>query len=179
MVLQIQVLSPPPSLTWPRQGGKWDQGDFQRQPDRVDLPFKRHPNMKTGTIKKQRPLSPHLQVYRPQITSVLSILHRMMGVAMSMGAILLVYWLASAAYGPEPFGRAQALFGSWFGRLVLFGLTFSLFFHLGNGIRHLVWDAGHGFELPTLRASGIAVVIFSLALTLLTWAFAYMQVGAL
>ncbi len=135
--------------------------------------------MTTGKTTKQRPLSPHMQIYRPQITSVLSILHRVMGVALSGGAVLLVYWLAAAAYGPEPFARAQDLFASWFGRLVLFGLTFSLFYHLGNGIRHLVWDAGYGFELPALRASGIAVVLFACALTLLTWLMAYAQTGAL
>ena len=134
--------------------------------------------MTTGTTKKQRPLSPHLQVYRPQITSLLSILHRMMGVAMVIGAVLLIYWLAAAAYGPESFARAQALLGSWFGRLVLFGLTFALFFHLGNGIRHLFWDAGYGFDLPVLRASGIAVVVFALGLTVLTWIAAYAQSGA-
>ncbi len=135
--------------------------------------------MTTGKTKKQRPLSPHLQVYRPQITSVLSIFHRMMGVAMAMGAVLLIYWLAAAAYGPEPFARAQGLFGTWFGRLVLFGLTFSLFFHLANGIRHLVWDMGFGFEMPVLRASGVAVVISAMALTVLTWIAAYVQIGAL
>ena len=135
--------------------------------------------MTTGRTTKQRPLSPHLQVYRPQITSILSIFHRIMGVALAGGAILLIYWLAAAAYGPEPFARAQAFFASWFGRLVLFGLTFSLFFHLANGVRHLVWDMGLGFELPVLRASGIAVVIFAMALTLLTWFFAYAQIGAL
>jgi len=135
--------------------------------------------MKTGTTTKQRPLSPHLQIYRPQITSIVSILHRLTGVAMSVGAIMLVYWLAAAAYGPEPFDRAQALFASWFGQLVLFGLTFSLFFHLGNGIRHLVWDAGHGFELPSVRAGGIAVVVFALVMTALTWFVACTQAGAL
>ena len=103
----------------------------------------------------------------------------MMGVAMAGGAILLIYWLAAAAYGPDAFERAQAVFGSWFGRLVLFGLTFSLFYHLANGIRHLVWDIGLGFELPTLRASGIAVVLFAIALTLLTWFFAYARIGVL
>lgn len=102
-----------------------------------------------------------------------------MGVAMAVGAVLLVYWLAAAAYGPEPFARAQDLFASWFGRLVLFGLTFSLFFHLGNGIRHLFWDAGYGFDLPVLRNSGVAVVVFAFGLTLLTWFVAYAQTGAL
>ncbi len=129
--------------------------------------------------KNARPLSPHLQIYNPQITSVLSILHRMLGVALAVGAVLLVYWLSAAAYGPDAFARAQALLGSWFGRLVLFGLTFSLFYHLGNGIRHLFWDAGFGFELPVLRVSGIVVVVSAVGLTLLTWIAAYMRAGLL
>jgi len=101
-----------------------------------------------------------------------------MGVAMAVGAVLLVYWLAAAAYGPEPFARAQAHFAAWYGRLALFGLTFSLFFHMANGIRHLVWDAGFGFELPTVRTGGIVVVVVALGMTMLTWIVAYAQVGA-
>jgi len=125
----------------------------------------------------KRPLSPHLQIYNPQITSVLSIFHRMMGAALSFGALFLVYWLSAAAYGPEQFARAQDFFGSWFGQLILFGLTFSFFYHLANGIRHLFWDAGYGFELSTLRMSGIVVVLFSLASTALIWFLAYSQAG--
>lgn len=126
----------------------------------------------------KRPLSPHLQIYRPQITSVLSILHRITGVALAFGAVLLTYWLTSTAYGPEAFGRAQALLGSWFGRLVLLGMTFSLFYHLANGIRHLAWDAGWGYELPRLRKTGILVVAVAVALTALTWVWAYAAGGA-
>ena len=88
-----------------------------------------------------RPLSPHLQVYRPQWTMVLSISHRITGVGLSLGTLLLVYWLAAAAAGPEAFETAQEVIGSWIGRLFLFGWTFALFYHLCNGIRHLVWDA--------------------------------------
>ena len=127
----------------------------------------------------QRPLSPHLQIYRPQITSVLSILHRMTGVALAFGAILLTYWLSAAAYGPEDFVRAQGFMGSWFGRLVLLGLTFSLFYHLCNGIRHLAWDAGWGFELPKLRITGWLVLISSIILTAVTWVLAYKAAGLL
>lgn len=126
----------------------------------------------------KRPLSPHLQIYRPQITSILSILHRITGVALAFGAVLLTYWLTSGAYGPEAFARAQAVFGSWFGRLVLLGMTFSLFYHLANGIRHLAWDAGWGFELPTLRKTGILVVAVAVALTALTWIWAFAAGGA-
>lgn len=122
---------------------------------------------------RERPLSPHLQVYRPQITSVLSILHRMTGVALAVGALVLAYWLTSAAYGPEAFARAQGLLGSWFGLLLLFSWTFCLFYHLCNGIRHLVWDAGIGLDLPTLRASGWAVVGASAVLTAALWISAF------
>ena len=124
-----------------------------------------------------RPLSPHLQVYRPQITSVLSILHRLTGVVLAIGGVLLTYWLVSAAYGPAAFARAQAFLGSWFGQLILLGFTFSLFYHLCNGIRHLAWDIGWGFELPKLRASGIAVVVVSLGLTVISWIAAYSVAG--
>jgi succinate dehydrogenase / fumarate reductase cytochrome b subunit len=127
----------------------------------------------------QRPLSPHLQIYRPQITSILSILHRLTGVALALGAVLLAYWLTAAAYGPEAFARANALLISGFGRLVLFGLTFAFFYHLANGIRHLAWDVGYGFEMKTLNWSGIAVVAAALALTLAAWIAAYVFAGKL
>ena len=133
----------------------------------------------TPGAKSARPLSPHLQIYDPQITSVLSILHRMMGVALAFGAVFLVYWLSAAAYGPDAFARAQSFMGSWFGQLVLLGMSFSLFYHLANGIRHLIWDAGLGFELPMLRVTGIVVVILAFGLTALTWIVAYMRAGLL
>lgn len=126
-----------------------------------------------------RPLSPHLQVYRWQITSVLSILHRFTGVALVFGALLLAYWLTAAAYGPEAFARAQVFMGSWFGRLILFGMTFALFYHLANGVRHLAWDIGWGFELATLRWTGIVVVIVAGVLTVLAWIAAYAAAGKL
>lgn len=116
-----------------------------------------------------RPLSPHLQIYRWQITSVLSILHRLTGLALSVGTPLLVWWLVALASGPDAFATAQAFVGSWLGRLLLLGWSFSLFFHLANGIRHLFWDAGYGFEIKTTTASGWAVVVTSVALTVIAW----------
>jgi succinate dehydrogenase / fumarate reductase cytochrome b subunit len=116
-----------------------------------------------------RPLSPHLQIYRWQITSVLSILHRLTGLALSLGTLLLVWWLVALASGPDAFATAQAFVGSWLGRLVLLGWSVSLFFHLANGIRHLFWDAGYGFEIKTTTASGWAVVVASVALTVIAW----------
>jgi succinate dehydrogenase / fumarate reductase cytochrome b subunit len=127
--------------------------------------------------KSQRPLSPHLQIYRPQLTSVLSITHRMTGVVLMIGTLLLVYWLLAAASGPEAYASAQALLGSWFGRIVLLGFSYALFFHLCNGIRHLFWDAGLGFELKTSYASGGAVIAVSIALTVIAWALAYAMRG--
>ena len=126
----------------------------------------------------QRPLSPHLQVYRPQITSTLSILHRMTGVALSVGTIVLIYWLFAIASGAEAFAQMQACFSSWIGRLLLFGWSFALFYHLCNGIRHLFWDAGKGYELDTAARSGIAVIVVSIALTIGVWFCAYTGVGA-
>jgi succinate dehydrogenase / fumarate reductase cytochrome b subunit len=122
---------------------------------------------------RERPLSPHLQVYRPQITSVLSILHRLTGAALALGTLLLAYWLAAVASGPESYAAAQAAIGSLIGRVVLFGWTWALFYHLANGIRHLAWDAGWGFELRTVNLSGWLAVIASFALTLLAWIAGY------
>jgi len=123
--------------------------------------------------KSQRPLSPHLQIYRPQLTSVLSITHRITGVALVIGTLVLVYWLLAAASGPEAYASAQALLGSWLGRVVMLGFSYALFFHLCNGIRHLFWDVGLGFELKTAYASGNAVIAVSIALTVIAWALAY------
>ena len=124
-----------------------------------------------------RPISPHLQVYRPQLTSVLSILHRITGVALAVGTILLVYWLIAAASGPEVFASAEALIGSWLGRILLFGWTFALYFHLTNGIRHLFWDAGFGFELKTVYASGWTAVALAVALTLVSFIAGFVLAG--
>lgn len=121
----------------------------------------------------QRPLSPHLSIYKPQLTSVLSISHRATGVVLSIGTVFLVWWLVAAASGGSAFAAAQAFWGSWFGLLLLFGWTFSLFFHLCNGIRHLFWDAGYGFELAAIYASGWAVVVISACLTLAAWIISF------
>jgi succinate dehydrogenase / fumarate reductase, cytochrome b subunit len=118
----------------------------------------------------QRPLSPHLQVYRWQLTSVLSILHRASGVALSVGTILLVWWLGAAADGPAPYAGMQHFLASWLGLLLLFGWSAALFYHLCNGIRHLWWDSGHGFELSTTYATGWTVVAATAVLTIVAWA---------
>jgi succinate dehydrogenase / fumarate reductase cytochrome b subunit len=125
-----------------------------------------------------RPLSPHLQIYQWQLTWVLSILHRITGVALALGTLLLVYWLIAAAAGPGAFAAAQDIMGSWVGRLLLFGWTVAFFFHLANGIRHLAWDAGFGFELPAAYRSGWAVVALTALLTLASWIAGYWIKGA-
>jgi succinate dehydrogenase / fumarate reductase cytochrome b subunit len=120
--------------------------------------------------EQSRPLSPHLQVYKPQLTSILSILHRGTGVALALGTLILVWWLAAAASGPEYFDYVQGYIGSPLGMLILFGFTYALFYHLCNGIRHLFWDAGYGFELETVYRTGWWVVGASVILTVGSWA---------
>ena len=121
---------------------------------------------------ERRPLSPHLQIYKPQLTSVLSISHRITGVGLAAGTLLLTWWLLAAAAGPEAFATVQGVLGSWIGYLILFGFSYALMYHLCNGVRHLFWDAGRGFELPTVYKTGWAVVIGSAALTVIAWAIA-------
>lgn len=116
-----------------------------------------------------RPLSPHLQVYKPQITSVLSITHRATGVALSIGTILWVYWLVAIAMGPAAYADAQSCLASIPARIVLIGWTFALYYHLCNGIRHLYWDLGRGFDMKSVYISGYAVVFTSIAATAATW----------
>ena len=127
--------------------------------------------------QSERPLSPHLQIYRPQLTSILSITHRAAGVALAVGTLLLVYWVVAAASGPEAYASAQRCIGSVLGRLCLFGWSVALFYHLCNGIRHLFWDAGYGFELKTAYASGYAVLAGTAVLTVLAWILAYSVMG--
>jgi len=116
-----------------------------------------------------RPLSPHLQIYRWQLTSVLSILHRAAGLVFSAGTILLVWWLVAAASGPEAYEGVQDFLGSWIGLLLLFGWTVSLFYHLCNGVRHLVWDTGHALDLKSTYLGGWIVVGATATLTLVAW----------
>lgn len=117
----------------------------------------------------QRPLSPHLQVYRPQLTSMLSICHRMTGVFNALGSLVLVAWLVTLAQGAESFNAMQALIGSWIGYLLLVAWTLSVSYHLCNGLRHLAWDAGYGLELDSVYLSGKAVLAGAVALTLVAW----------
>lgn len=120
-----------------------------------------------------RPLSPHIGVYRWGWTMSLSILHRATGIALAVGTLLLVYWLFAAASGPQAYIRAQALVASWFGQLCLLGWSVALFYHLFNGLRHLAWDSGRGFELKTARFTGLLVLAVTAAVTILAWVVGY------
>jgi len=122
-----------------------------------------------STPARLRPLSPNIQIYRPQLTSVLSIANRITGVTLSLGAVGLVVWLSAAAAGPQAYGIVQSAIGSWTGKVVLFGCTFAFFLHMCGGIRHLVWDTVHCFELRSIYISGWVVVAASVALTAAAW----------
>ncbi|MDQ2764178.1 MAG: succinate dehydrogenase, cytochrome b556 subunit [Pseudomonadota bacterium] len=127
------------------------------------------PAIRPSVAPRRRPLSPNIQIYRPQITSVLSIANRITGVVLSLAAVGLVVWLSAAAAGPGAYGAVRAVIASWPGQIVLLGCTFALFLHLCGGIRHLFWDTVHGFELRSIYISGWAVVAASVTLTLAAW----------
>lgn len=125
--------------------------------------------MSNFASKPLRPLSPNIQIYRPQLTSVLSIVNRITGVVLSICALVLVVWLIAAATGPQAYATVQRAIASWIGQALLFGCTFAFFFHLCGGIRHLFWDAGYGFALRSIYISGWAVVIASVTLSVAAW----------
>ena len=118
---------------------------------------------------RERPLSPHLQVYRWQITMTMSILHRVTGTILVVGAFAFAWWLLALAAGGEAYANAAECLASPLGQLFLFGFSLSLVYHLLNGIRHLLWDAGWGFEIPEFYASGWTVVALTVVFTLILW----------
>ena len=126
----------------------------------------------------QRPLSPHIQIYRWTLTMFLSILRRATGVALYAGTLLLVWWLMAAATGPEAFALFQGVAGSWIGRLVLFGYTWALFHHMFGGIKHFIWDTGAGFELSAVEWISRGATVIPILLTLISWVLAYKFMGA-
>jgi succinate dehydrogenase / fumarate reductase cytochrome b subunit len=115
-----------------------------------------------------RPLSPHLEIYKPEWTMVLSITHRITGVGLTLGAVLVCWWLLAAATSPAYFAWVDGLLTSWLGALVLLGSTLALWYHFCNGVRHLVWDAGHWLDLKNAEKSGRMAVIGAVALTMFT-----------
>lgn len=125
------------------------------------------------TKPAQRPLSPHLQIYRPMLTMMMSIFHRITGIALSAGVILLVWWLSAAATSDSYFDVVQSVFGSWLGRLVLFGFTWALIHHMLGGLRHLLWDTGRGFDLALVETMAKANLIGSIVITIVLWVIGY------
>jgi succinate dehydrogenase / fumarate reductase cytochrome b subunit len=117
----------------------------------------------------RRPLSPHLQVYKPQVSSGTSIINRATGIAISVGLILMVWWLVAAASGPAAFATAQGFIGSPIGLILMFGWTVALWYHFCNGIRHLAWDAGYGYRIKTSHQTALIVVVATAALTVISW----------
>jgi succinate dehydrogenase / fumarate reductase, cytochrome b subunit len=127
------------------------------------------------TSPAERPLSPHLQIYKPSITMVMSILHRVTGAALFFGTVLVVALLVALAAGKDAYGTVQAIYGSWFGKLVLFGYSWALFHHMLGGLRHLIWDTGAMFDRESRMKLGWATIIGSAGLTLLLWALVLMR----
>lgn len=126
-----------------------------------------------------RPRSPHLQIYRWPITMGTSILHRVSGVGLAFGTLLVAWWLVAASMGPESYDTFARVAGHWFGQLVLFGFTVALVYHAVNGIRHLFWDIGKGFKMDTANTTGIIVYVATVALTILVWLVAYRSMGVI
>lgn len=120
-----------------------------------------------------RPLSPHLQVYRLPLAAWLSISHRITGVGLTLGTLLLTWWVAAAAYGPDAYATFAGFIGSPFGYLILFGFSVALFFHLCNGIRHLLWDAGKNFSIADTKRSNAFVIAGTVILTVIAWLAAF------
>ena len=126
----------------------------------------------------ERPLSP-FHIYKPQLTSILSITHRGTGVFLSLGAILLCLWLTAVAAGPATYAVIYPYIPTWYGKVFIFLFLFSLYFHLFNGIRHLFWDIGLGLDIKTTYQSGYTVVIASIVFTIATWFISINTMGAI
>ncbi len=128
---------------------------------------------------RERPLSPFMigSVYKPQITSVLSILHRATGVVLAIGALVFAGWLMAVASGSDAFEHFRSFFAAWYGQVVLLGFTVCLSYHLFNGLRHLAWDMGKGFEIPDVYKSGYAVIVLTVLTTAALWWFALHTAG--
>ena len=123
-------------------------------------------------IDSNNPLSPHLQIYRWQISSLLSIAHRISGVINLLALSLIFFWLILLSLGESNYELFLLIINSFFGKFILIGFTWSMSFHLLSGVRHLIWDLGYGFEIKTANISGTVVIISSLALTIIFWLFA-------
>ena len=130
--------------------------------------------MSKTQVTRGRPLSPHLFIYKPIPTMVMSIVHRITGAALYFGTILLAWWLIAAASGEAYFDFVNGIYGSWFGRLVLFGYTWALLHHMMGGVRHLIWDTGAMFDKKSATTMAWATLVASITLTILVWIAGYM-----
>lgn len=128
----------------------------------------------SSSPKRSRPLSPHLSIYKPYPTMIMSIVHRITGAALYFGTILVAWWLIGAASGEAYFDWVNAVMGSFLGRLVLVGYTWALMHHMLGGIRHLVWDTGHGLDKETSTRFAYATIAGSVALTAVIWIVGYL-----
>ena len=117
----------------------------------------------------KRPMSPHMFIYKPQLTAMLSIIHRMTGVGLAAGTLFITVWLLAAAWGPAAFDWVQEFYGSWLGILVLLGFSVCLFYHLCNGVRHLLWDLGFCLEIEDVYRSGWVMLCATAVLTFTAW----------
>jgi succinate dehydrogenase / fumarate reductase, cytochrome b subunit len=129
-----------------------------------------------GRPRAERPLSPHLQIYRPMLTMMMSIAHRITGIGLYFGTLLLAWWIVSAQ-GLNGYTRFQAFAGSWIGRLILFGYTWALIHHMLGGIRHLIWDTGRGLGPNEREWLAAANLVGSIAITVLLWIIGLLTVG--
>lgn len=125
-------------------------------------------------VTKGRPLSPHLQIYKPIPTMVMSIVHRITGGALYFGTVLVVWWLIATAMGEDYFNWVNWFFGTWIGKVILVGYTWALFHHMVGGFRHFAWDTGYGYEKHFATKVAKASLVVSLALTVLVWAIGYL-----
>ncbi len=130
--------------------------------------------MSDTELETSRPLSPHLQIYKPMLTMMMSIAHRITGAALYFGTFLLAWWLIAAASGPAYFSAVDGFFGSFIGRLILFGYTWALIHHMLGGLRHFLWDLGRGFEPEAREFLAKASIVGSVVLTLVVWIIAYL-----
>jgi succinate dehydrogenase / fumarate reductase cytochrome b subunit len=132
-------------------------------------------NTRPATSESRRPLSPHLQIYRPMLTMMMSIMHRITGGALYVGTLLLAWWLIAASIDAKAFATASWVLASPIGLLILFGFTWALFHHLLGGLRHFVWDFGYGMDHPEREYLAQATLIGGLVLTVVVWILAYVM----
>jgi succinate dehydrogenase / fumarate reductase, cytochrome b subunit len=133
--------------------------------------------MDGSKVRRERPLSPHLQIYRPTLTMTMSIVHRITGIGLYLGTLLIAWWLLAAASGPTAYSNVEGFIGSGFGKFILFGYTWAIIHHMLGGIRHLIWDTGHGFGPQEREWLALANLVGSIGLTIILWAVGLLVVG--